>query len=161
MGISFNVLNSIIIFAWFFNCCFSICFYADQVTVYDACEICHKKVFRQGDLTFHCEKCQKKWPSSKKRVIATVTVADHTDSCEVTFYHDMCVRMFGSQLETILGTENCSEQTYNIIRGLHFKRYLLKLNSTHTGGKTKNSVIALTPIDMKEYGQNLLNPTIE
>ncbi|XP_031572203.1 replication protein A 70 kDa DNA-binding subunit-like [Actinia tenebrosa] len=131
--------------------------------LYQACptDECNKKVIMEDD-GFRCEKCNKKFPDFKHRLILSAHLADFTSSQWVTCFQESAEMILGHTAKEVgelrdSGNEGAFDQLF---ANAEFKSYVFKIRAKmetyNEETRLKCSVVGVKPVDYKQDSKRLL-----
>lgn len=131
--------------------------------LYPACpqKDCNKKVVDMNNGRYRCEKCNREYDSFKWRLMLQTCIADYTDSQWVTLFQDTGEALIGKTAEELASLrDNNPEQFQSVFDAPALKFYEFKLRCKtemyNDRQSWKNTVVAVTPINLVEQNRRLL-----
>ncbi|EDO36119.1 predicted protein [Nematostella vectensis] len=132
--------------------------------MYKACpsEECNKKVIEE-DSGFYCEKCGRKYPNYKYRLILSAHLADFTGSQWVTCFQESAEALLGRSASD-LGQmkENQDEAQFDQVFAssefkLHTFKIRAKMETYNEETRLKCSVVNVVPVNYKQESKRLID----
>lgn len=147
----------------YFNCRATIMYIKSETISYPACptERCNKKLLRDGDDEWRCEKCDQVFPAPNYRYLIQMTAQDHTGTLWLSGFNDVgltILPMDASKLNAI--KEEDETQYQKIVRDATAKTYTIvcraKEETYNDVNRTKYSVMRIAPVDWVSAGLQLV-----
>ncbi|KAB7503649.1 Replication protein A DNA-binding subunit [Armadillidium nasatum] len=132
--------------------------------LYTACpsDGCNKKVIDMNNGVYRCEKCNKEYDSFNWRLMLQASLADGTDSVWVTLFQEHAETLLGCTSANLGALREHDENAFQAtFSSALFKEYIFKLRvkmeSYNDEKRLKTTVVAVTPLNYKDYNKVILN----
>ncbi|KAM8903285.1 replication protein A 70 kDa DNA-binding subunit isoform 1-T1 [Spinachia spinachia] len=147
----------------YYTCIATIVYLRKENCLYQACpsQDCNKKVVDQHNGMFRCEKCDKEFPNFKYRLILSANVADYADNQWVTCFQESAEAILGQNAAYLGQLKDSNETAFDeIFQQANFNTFVfhsrVKLETYNDESRIKATVMAVMPVDHKEYSLRLI-----
>ncbi|EFP82462.1 Replication factor A protein 1 [Puccinia graminis f. sp. tritici] len=146
----------------YFNFRATIMYIKSETISYPACptERCNKKLLRDGDDEWRCEKCDKLFPAPDHRYLIQMTVQDHTGTLWLSGFNEVGQIILPMNANELIGIKETDEAQYQkIVTDATAKTYTMvcraKEETYNDVNRTKYSVLRIAPVDWVAAGLQL------
>ncbi|WAQ91494.1 hypothetical protein PtA15_14A378 [Puccinia triticina] len=152
----------------FFNFRATIMYIKNETISYPACptERCNKKLLRDGDDEWRCEKCDKLFPAPDHRYLIQMTAQDHTGTIWLSGFNEVGQVVLPLTANELVAIKESDEAQYQrTVAEATAKTYTMvcraKEETYNDVSRTKYSVIRLAPVDWAAAGLQLVDSLLK
>lgn len=146
----------------YFNFRATIMFIKSETISYPACptDRCNKKLLRDGDDEWRCEKCDKLFPAPDHRYLIQMTVQDHTGTLWLSGFNEVGLVILPMSANELVEIKERDEAEYQkVVTDATARTYTMvcraKEETYNDVSRTKYSVLRVDPVDWVAAGLQL------
>ncbi|PLW06791.1 hypothetical protein PCANC_25350 [Puccinia coronata f. sp. avenae] len=152
----------------YFNFRATIMYIKSETISYPACptDRCNKKMVRDGDDDWRCEKCDKLFPAPDHRYLIQMTVQDHTGTLWLSGFNEVGQVILPMTANELIAIKETDEAQYQkVVTDATARTYTMvcraKEETYNDINRTKYSVLRVEPVDWVSAGHKLAESLVK